>query len=70
MSYEIDREEYEPETVYRCDECGEECTISPEEFSYAGTHCTNGIGGIHRTGHWSSDCCDADFEWVRDDNKI
>ena len=45
----------------KCDECGNECNVIEETWGYSGTHCTNGIEGIHRTGHWYSDCCDAGY---------
>ena len=46
---------------YRCDDCGEECQVSEETFEYSGTHCNNGQAGTHHTGHYTSDCCDAEY---------
>jgi hypothetical protein len=45
-----------------CGECGEECIIImvDDSFSYAGTHCTGGIGGVHQASHFESDCCEAE----------
>lgn len=48
-----------------CTECGKECNVIPldNSFSYAGTHCTNGNGGIHYPPGYGmpvSDCCEAD----------
>ena len=45
------------EMKYKCDMCGEPCSIVEETFDYAGTHCTNGKSGIHHTGIYVSDCC-------------
>ena len=45
----------------KCDECGNECKVIEETCGYSATHCTNGIEGIHRTGQWYSDCCDAGY---------
>jgi hypothetical protein len=50
--------------TYKCTDCGEECTVSEETFSYAGTHCTHGKSGVHHTGEYSSDCCGAEYEEV------
>ena len=47
---------------YRCKECGEECSIEEETFDYSGTHCNHGTSGTFHTGHYSSSCCDFDFE--------
>ncbi len=46
---------------YFCDSCGDECEIIEETFDYAGTHCTNGRSGTHRTGRYLSKCCLADY---------
>lgn len=46
----------------KCSECHEECKAVEETFDYAGTHCTHGIAGTHRTGHYVSDCCCAELE--------
>jgi len=48
--------------TYICSECREVCEIIEETFDYSGTHCTNGKGGIHHTGYYTSKCCDAEFE--------
>jgi len=52
------------EDKYRCLDCGDECKIVEETFDYAGTHCTHGKSGTHHTGHYVSDCCLAEFEWI------
>ena len=44
------------DTLY-CAECCKTCSTVEETFDYGGTHCTNGKGGTHRTGHYVSDCC-------------
>jgi hypothetical protein len=44
-----------------CLDCKDECQIVEETFDYSGTHCTNGNGGVHHTGHYSSDCCNAEY---------
>ena len=49
------------ESNYICMDCGQDCEVTEEVFDYAGTHCTNGIGGTHRTGHYSSDCCEGEY---------
>jgi len=46
---------------YLCPECKEPCKSVEETFDYAGTHCTNGESGTHRTGNYVSDCCGADL---------
>ena len=52
----------ETEKDYKCNNCGESCSIVEEVFDYAGSHCTNGEAGTHRTGEYYSDCCGAGFE--------
>ena len=52
--------DFEEDTV--CSECGEPCDAVEETFDYAGTHCTNGKGGTHHTGHYVSKCCLAELE--------
>jgi len=47
---------------YKCLSCGELCKLVEETFDYAGTHCTNGNSGTHKTGHYLTDCCLADYE--------
>ena len=47
--------------VFICEECGEPCESVEDTFDYSGTHCTNGNGGTHRTGEYSSSCCGADY---------
>ena len=47
--------------THTCDECGDECAAVEETFDYAGTHCTHGRSGTHRTGHYVSDCCLAEI---------
>ena len=44
-----------------CEECGEPCESVEDTFDFSGTHCTNGNGGTHRTGEYSSSCCGADY---------
>lgn len=51
-----------PEQLFYCAECGEPCTPVEETFDYAGSHCTYGRSGTHRTGYWVSDCCLADLQ--------
>lgn len=46
-----------------CPECGNPCTIVPcdDSFSYSGSHCTSGQGGIHYPSTYGSamtDCCE------------
>lgn len=53
----------------KCTDCGEECKAVEETFDYAGTHCTYGVAGTHHTGHYVSDCCGAEVEWVLDDEE-
>lgn len=53
-----------PDIKYTCDECGERCDIGEDTWDYAGTHCNNGQPGVHRTGVWSSVCCDAGYDAV------
>jgi len=50
--------------VWVCDDCGHQCNIQEITFSYAGTHCTYGLPGIHRTGQYESTCCGSDFHEV------
>ncbi len=57
-------EDYDCTPMFKCNECGELCKVIEETFDYSGTHCTNGNGGTHRTGHYASDCCDAGYEEV------
>lgn len=48
-----------------CPECGEPCSAVKidDSFSYSGTHCTGGQGGIHRVPvYYVSDCCEAVIE--------
>lgn len=50
-----------------CPDCGHLCTIIAYDnsFSYSGTHCTHGQGGIHYPDGYGdpvSDCCDAYIE--------
>ena len=40
-----------------CRLCFDECKVVEESFDYAGTHCTGGRSGTHRTGNMVSDCC-------------
>ena len=47
---------------FKCDECGDLCDLEEETFDYGGTHCTNGNGGTHRTGIYSSKCCESSYE--------
>jgi hypothetical protein len=49
------------EDKFQCTECGEECGLIEEVFDYAGTHCTGGSGGVHRTGNLTSSCCDTEY---------
>lgn len=44
-----------------CSDCGEPCQSVEDSFSYPGTHCNFGRGGIYYTGTYSSDCCSADL---------
>lgn len=53
-------DKYRPELI--CSECGEHCKVIEETFNYAGTHCTGGKPGTHRTGIYVSNCCWADCE--------
>jgi len=43
-----------------CTECSDECRLVEETFGFAGTHCTNGNSGTHRTGVYLSHCCGAE----------
>ena len=43
-----------------CESCGQQCELVEESFDYAGTHCTNGRPGTHRTGVFVTKCCGAD----------
>lgn len=45
---------------HKCLECNEDCKIVEETFDYSATHCAPN-GGIHKTGFYTSDCCDAEF---------
>jgi hypothetical protein len=50
-----------------CPECGEECSIVALDtsFAYSGTHCTNGMSGIHYPQDYGipvTDCCEAFIE--------
>ena len=59
--------EYVTPDGFRCPECGEPCQIIPllNDFDYAGTHCTHGLGGTHYPDNWGdpvSDCCEAPIE--------
>jgi predicted nucleic acid-binding Zn ribbon protein len=58
----LEGEEDYPDVKHTCEECKEECDIVEETFDYAGTHCNHGQSGIHRTGNYSSKCCDAGYE--------
>lgn len=49
------------EYVFECEECGKLCEPVEDSWDYAGTHCTGGNAGTHRTGDWYSDCCDAGY---------
>ena len=46
---------------FKCDSCGDACELVEETFDYAGTHCTGGASGTHKTGVWLSKCCLADY---------
>ena len=46
--------------AFICEECGEPCESIEDVIDFSGTHCTNGIGGTHRTGEYSSSCCGAE----------
>lgn len=63
--HEIPRYDTPEGTV--CPECGEPCIVVPllNHFSYSGTHCTFGGGGIEFPSDWGSpvsDCCEAEME--------
>ena len=47
--------------IYICLDCLDQCIPEEETFSYSGTHCTHGQSGTHHTGHYTSDCCGAEF---------
>ncbi len=47
---------------YKCESCGDLCKLVEETFDYAGTHCTNGNAGTHKTGVYLSECCLADYD--------
>ena len=49
-------------TENRCTCCHEVCNIVEEVYHYTGTHCTNGKDGFYRTGHYTSECCDDEYE--------
>lgn len=51
-----------------CTDCQQPCTTHEDTFDYAGTHCTHGKAGIHHTGNWYSDCCDAEVGEVDDES--
>ena len=55
-------DEHEVEFEWKCCDCGEICSVIEETFDYAGTHCTFGRSGTHRTGHYVSACCFSEFE--------
>ena len=71
MSYMKTRHIKQVSGDYRCSDYGDLCTISEETFDYQGTHCTFGKSGTHHTGHYTSDCCDAEIElvYIGDDNE-
>lgn len=60
--YLIPDEEADYQLRLVCCNCGEPCGTVEETFDYAGTHCTGGKRGTHRTGVYVSDCCYADFQ--------
>lgn len=73
---------YTPEGTV-CPDCGEPCRIVAldNSFSYSGTHCTHGLGGVHYPAGWGSpvsSCCEADMQcdvvdearWVGDDVEV
>jgi len=47
---------------FKCKSCGDECCVIEETFDYAGSHCTHGASGTHRTGIYVSDCCLSDYD--------
>lgn len=47
--------------THYCTDCNEPCGLLEETFSYAGTHCNHGVPGTHRTGHYLSECCCAEY---------
>ena len=58
------------EELYRCSMCLEICSIEEEEFSYSPTHCNHGQDGVHKTGHYVSDCCGVEYiESEEDDDE-
>ena len=65
MSYYLNEgiQEMESKSMdkYFCTECNQPCEIEEETFDYSGTHCNHGQSGIHRTGHYTSKCCDSEF---------
>ena len=46
---------------FMCIECGLPCGTVEETIEYSGTHCNNGQAGTHKTGHYVSDCCLAEY---------
>jgi len=44
-----------------CTECKEPCGAIEETWDYSGTHCNHGVGGVHHSGVYVSDCCDAEI---------
>ena len=45
---------------YICNDCREPCEIVEEVYEYSATHCAPS-GGVHHTGYYLSNCCDAEF---------
>jgi len=56
-------------SVNICQSCFGRCDIKMvvDSFDYAGTHCTNGIGGTQHCEIEASDCCGEDFSLVDED---
>jgi len=47
-----------------CNECEQTCYEIEETIEYSGTHCNYGNDGTHKTGYWVSDCCEAKYKLV------
>ena len=56
-----------------CDDCNQPCEIImiDDSFDYAGTHCTGGMPGRHHVPPYAgSECCEAEFTEVEEEEEI
>ena len=59
------RDDYtEPDAVFECDECGEECDAYAEDVGI-GAYEFWGACGVDSRIEWSSRCCDAPVHQIR-----